>query len=143
MTRSFALAVLAATAVRGVDPTPLDLKTGEWEYTVNMQMSGMPQRTSTNKNCVRKEDLAKLNPLANDDKSCKMTVVNSSGSKLEAKMECESPGNKSTSTVTIEASGQESSKFSVVSTGVAEGHPMNMTVNGTGKWLGATCTEAK
>jgi hypothetical protein len=58
-------------------------------------------------------------------------------------MDCDSPGNKSTSTVTIEASSSESSKFSVVSTGIADGRPMNMTVNGTGKWLSATCTDTK
>jgi hypothetical protein len=72
-----------------------------------------------------------------------MTVINSSRSKLEAKMDCDSPDNKSSSTVTIEASSSESSKFSVVSTGVADGHPMNMIVNGTGKWLGGACTDTK
>ncbi|MGC9948936.1 MAG: DUF3617 family protein [Bryobacteraceae bacterium] len=72
-----------------------------------------------------------------------MTVVNSSRSKLEAKMECDSPGNKSNSTVTIEAFSPESSKFTVVSAGMADGRPMNMTVNGTGKWLSAACTDTK
>jgi hypothetical protein len=183
MKLSLAFALLAGTAVWAADPTPLDLKTGEWEYTVTMQMTGMPQQsaqqmpqippeqlakmppetrakveaamkqagnmaagkptTSTNKNCVKKEDLVKLNPLANADKSCKMTVVNSSRSKLEAKMDCDTPDNKTTSTVTLEALSSESSKFSVVSTGTSNGQPMNMTVNGTGKWLSATCTETK
>jgi hypothetical protein len=183
MKHFLALAILAGTTVWAADPTPLDLKTGEWEYTVTMQMTGMPQQTAkqmpqippeqlaklppdqraqveammqkaggmasgqptttTNKNCVKKEDLVKLNPMGNDDKSCKMTVVNSSRSKLEAKVDCDSPGNKSSSSVTIEASSSESSKFKVVSTGTSNGRPMNMTVNGTGKWLSATCTETK
>ncbi len=183
MKLSFALSLLAATAVLAADPTPLDLKTGEWEYTVSMTMSGMPQQsaaqmpqipadqlarlppeqrakigealkqagnmaagkpvTSTNRNCVRKEDLAQLNPMANADKSCKMTVINSSPGKLEAKMSCDSPGNKSDSTVTIEALSPESSRFKVVSSGTSNGQPMNMTVNGTGKWLSATCTDTK
>lgn len=183
MKLSFALPLLAAAALWAAEPTPLDLKPGEWEYTVTMQMSGKPQpgaaqmpqipadqlaklppeqrakieaalkqagnlasgkpTTTTNKNCVKKEDLVRLNPLGNADKSCKMTVINSSRSKLEAKMDCDSPGNKSTSTLTIEASSPESSKFSVVSTGTANGRPMNMTVNGTSKWLSATCTDTK
>jgi len=183
MKLSFALPLLAAAALWAAEPTPLDLKPGEWEYTVTMQMGGksqpgaaqMPQipadqlaklppeqrakieaalkqagnlasgkpTTTTNKNCVKKEDLVRLNPLGNADKSCKMTVINSSRSKLEAKMDCDSPGNKSTSNVSIEASSSESSRFSVVSTGTADGHPMNMTVNGTGKWLSATCTDTK
>jgi hypothetical protein len=165
------------------DPTPLDIKTGEWEYTVTMQMSGMPQpnaggmpqipadqlaklppdqrakieaalkqagniasgrpMTSTNRNCVRKEDLSRMNPMGKADQGCKMTVINSSRSRFEAKMVCDSPDNKTTSTITVEASSPESSKFKVVSSGTAGGHPMNMTVNGTGKWLSDTCTDTK
>jgi hypothetical protein len=179
----FALGLLASTAAWAADPTPLNLKTGEWEYTVTVQMTGMPQMsakqmpqippetlakmppdqrakveamlkqagdmtsgkptTSTNKNCVKKEDLVKLNPMANDDKSCKMTVLNSSSSKLEAKVDCDSPGNKTSSTITIQALSSDSSKFSLTSSGTSNGQPMNMTMNGTGKWLSATCTETK
>ena len=104
--------------------------------------SGKPI-TSTNKHCVNKEDLTRMNPMGNADKSCKMTVTNSSSSRFEAKVVCDSPDNKSTSSITVEAPGPESSKFSLVSTGTANGHPMNMTVNGTGKWLGATCSDTK
>jgi hypothetical protein len=180
---SFAFALLPTTVVWAADPTPLDLKTGEWEYTVTMQMTGMPQpstaqvpqipaeqlaklppeqrakieaalkqagnmasgkpSTTTSSNCVKKEDLVRLNPLSNADKSCKMTVISSSPNKLEAKVDCDSAGNKSTSTMTIQASSSESSKFHVVSTGTAEGRPMNMTIDGTGKWLSASCTDTK
>jgi hypothetical protein len=105
-------------------------------------MSGKPT-TTTNKNCIKKEDLAKLNPGGNTDKSCKMTVLSSSHAKQEIKMDCDSPDNKTTSTVTIEALSSESSKFSLVSNGTSNGQPMHMTVNGTGKWLSATCTETK
>jgi Protein of unknown function (DUF3617) len=183
MKLSFALTLLPTTLVWAADPTPLDLKTGEWEYTVTMQMTGMPQpstaqvpqipaeqlaklppeqrakieaalkqagnmasgkpSTTTSRNCVKKEDLVRLNPLSNADKSCKMTVISSSHNKLEAKIDCDSAANKSTSTMTIEASSSESSKFRVVSTGTAEGRPMNMTIDGTGKWLSATCTDTK
>jgi Protein of unknown function (DUF3617) len=181
--KSLALALLGATAAWAADPTPMDIKTGEWEYTVTVQMTGLPQQsakqmpsippeqlaklppdqrakveamlkqagdmssgkptTTTNKNCVKKEDLAKLNPSGNTDQSCKMTVLSSSRSKQEIKMDCDSSGNKTTSTMTIESSGSESTKFSLVSSGTQNGRPMNMTVNGTGKWLSATCTESK
>ncbi|MGC9948935.1 MAG: hypothetical protein ABSF64_21410 [Bryobacteraceae bacterium] len=100
MRLSFALPLLAATVAWAAEPTPLDLKTGEWEYTVTMQMSGKPQpaaqmpqipadqlaklppeqrakieaalkqagniasgKPTTSKNCIKKEDLLKLNPL--------------------------------------------------------------------------------
>lgn len=177
----FAALLLAVNAVRAADPTPLDLKVGEWEYTVTMQMSGMPQasaaqmpripadqlaklppeqrakieaalkqagdmssgKPTTNKSCVKKEDLVRMNPLASVDKGCKMTVINSSNSKMEAKVECDSTGNKSSSTVTLEATSSESSKFRVVTAGETGGRPVHMTINGTGKWLGPTCTEKK
>jgi hypothetical protein len=106
-------------------------------------IAGGKPMTSTNKNCVKREDLARMNPLGNADKSCKMTVLSSSPNKFEAKMVCDSPGNKSISTITVEAANPESSKFKVVSTGTADGHPMNVTVNGTGKWVSATCTDTK
>src|ERR1700683_5568406 len=39
----FALALVGADLVRAADPTPLNLKAGEWEYSVTMKMTGMPQ----------------------------------------------------------------------------------------------------
>lgn len=177
-----ATALLLATAAFGADPTPLNLKTGEWEYTVTMQspqmaaqakqMKQMPQLTpeqlaqipeaqrakieaamknagaamsgqpTVSKNCVKKEDLSNFNP-TEMTKTCKMTVTNSSSSKFEAKVACDDPNNKSSSTIVAEALSPESMKFSVVSAGTMNGQPMNMTINGTGKWLSATCTDAK
>jgi len=179
---SLALAFLSGATAWAADPTPLDLKTGQWEYTVTMQMAGMPQSsaaqmpqipaeqlaklppeqrakveaalkqagnmaagkpsTTTNRSCVKKEDLTNFNPTGTA-KSCKTTVSNSSGSKFEAKVDCDTPDNKSTSTIVAEALSSESMKFKVESSGTANGRPMNMTVNGTGKWLSATCTDAK
>jgi len=182
MKLTLALAFLSGAAVWAADPTPLDLKTGQWEYTVTMQMAGMPQAsatqmpqippeqlaklppdqrakveaalkqagnmaagkpsTTTNKSCVKKEDLTNFNP-GGMAKSCKTTVSNSSGSKFEAKVDCDLPDNKSTSTVVAEALSSESMTFKVMSSGTASGRPMNMTLNGAGKWLGATCTDSK
>ena len=182
MKLTLAFSLLAGATVWAADPTPLDVKTGEWEYNVTMQMTGaamsgkqmptippetlakMPpdQRakveaalaqagnmaagkptTSTSKHCIKKEDLAKLNPSGNSDKSCKMTVIDSSRSKLDMKEECSSANNKSTSTVSVQAVSSDSMKFSVQSTGTENGQAMNMTVNGTAKWLGASCTDSK
>lgn len=185
MKLTFALAFLAGTAVWAADPTPLDMKTGEWEYTVTMQMGGMPgapapgasqmpsippetlakmppaQRaqveaalaragnmaavkptTTTSKNCVKKEDLTKLNP-GGRDQSCKMTVVSSTRTKMEMKMDCDSNGNKETGNMVVEALSQESMKFTLKAAGSQNGQAMNMTVNGTGKFLSATCTDTK
>lgn len=177
--KSIALAFVACALVRAADPTPLDLKTGEWEYSVTMHMAGMPQtahpmpqippeqlaklppeqrakieaamknagnlgsgKPMVNKHCVKKEDLANFNP-TRLSKSCKTTVTSSSRSKFEAKVECDEPNNKSTSTIVAEAVSSDSMKFSVVSTGTTNGHPANMTIDGTGKWLGATCSDSQ
>jgi hypothetical protein len=183
MKLGLALAFLSGVAVWAADLTPLNLKTGEWEYTVTMQMSGMPQMaapaqmpqippetlaklppeqrakieaamkqagnmasgkpmTTTNRNCVKKEDLTNFNP-GSMSKSCKLTVASSSGSRFEAKAVCDTPDMKTTGTIVAEALSSDSMKFTVTSTGTTNGQPMNMTVNGTGKWLGAACTDAK
>jgi len=101
--------------------------------------SGKP---TVNRSCLKKEDLANFNP-THAAKSCKTTVTSSSSSKFEARVECNDPDNKTTSTIVAEALSAESMKFNMVSSGTADGHPMNMTVNGTGKWLSAACSDTK
>ena len=164
------------------DPVAIDVKTGEWEYTVTTQMTGLPQSaqqlpsipaeqlakmppdqrakieaalkragamtggkpsTTTSKSCIRKEDLAKMIPNGNRDQSCKITLVSSSRTKQELKMDCEQNGGKQTGTVVVEALSSESTKFSLQMAADQDGHAMNMSVNGTSKWLGATCTDTK
>ena len=184
MKLSFALALLAGTLARAADPVAMDAKTGEWEYTVTTQMTGMsmPQSaqgmpaippdqlakmppdvrakveaamkqsasmasgkptTMTNKNCVKKEDLAKMMPNVNKQQNCKTTFVYSSRTKQEMKMDCDQNGQKMTGTLVVEALSSDSTKFNMQMTMMQDGKPMGMTVNGTGKWLSATCTDAK
>jgi hypothetical protein len=177
-----ALALFGGAIAWAADPVPIDVKTGEWEYTVTTQMSGLPQSaqqmpsippeqlakmspdqrakieaalkragamtsgrpaTTTSKSCIRKEDLAKMIPNGNKDQSCKITLVSSSRAKQEMKMDCESNGGKQTGTVVVEALSPESTRFNFQMAADQDGHAMNMTVNGTSKWLGATCTDTK
>ena len=180
MRLTLALTFLSTVAMWAADPTPLNLKTGEWEYSVTMQMPGMPQPSAgqvpqippeqlaklppdqrakveaalkqagnmaagkpmVSKNCVKKEDLTNFNP-GGMSKSCKITVTSSSATRFEAKVDCDGPDNKSTGTIVAEALSPESMKFNVVSKGTNSGQPVNMTVNGTGKWLSAACTDSK
>lgn len=176
-----ALALLAGATARADDPVPLDVKTGEWQYTVTTQMAGMPQAaqipsippeqlakmppeqrakveaamkqagamasgkpmTTTSKSCIRKEDLAKMIPKSKRDQSCKTNLVSSSRTKQEFKMDCESDGSKQTGSLVVEALSSESTKFSLQFASKESGQGMNMTINGTSKWLSATCTETK
>jgi hypothetical protein len=173
---SFALAFAAGALLRAAEPTPLDVKAGEWEYSVTMKMAGMPQmgqmpqipadklaqmppeqrarvealmknagnmasgKPMVNKHCLKKEDMANFNPTGMS-KTCKMTVVSSSGRKFEAKVACDEPDNKTTSTIVAEAQSAESMTFTVTSTGTSHGKPVNMNINGSGKWLGAACSD--
>jgi len=178
---SRALPLLWISIAWAADPVPLDVKTGEWEYTVTTQMTGVPQSarqqipsippeqlakmppeqrakieaalkqagamasgkpmTTTSKSCIRKDDLSKMIPKSNRDQSCKTTLVSSSRTKQELKMDCESNGNKQTGAVVIEALSSESTKFNLQMSSNQDGHAMNMTINGVSKWLGATCSE--
>jgi len=164
----FAIAVLTASLVRAADPVPLDIKPGQWEATVTSRVNGLtrPQlspeqlakipaeqrakiealiagepHTTTSKSCVKKEDLAKLQ--LNKDQSCKTTLVSSSGSKQEIRLECDRNGNKQTGSITIEALDAEHIKFNIQASGDSNGKNMSMTVNGTSKWLGAACEDSK
>jgi hypothetical protein len=103
------------------------------------QMGG--PRTSTNKSCVKKEDLTKLQ--VNNDQSCKTTLVSSSGTKQEIHMECDRKGGKQTGTITIETLSSESIKFNIQAGGDSNGKNISMTVNGASKWLGPVCEDTK
>jgi hypothetical protein len=163
-----AIALLTASVVRAADPVPLDIKPGQWEATVTSQITGLarPQltpdqlakvppeqrakiealiaggaHTSTSKSCVKKEDLTKLQ--LNKDQACKTTLVSSSGSKQEIRLECDRNNGKQTGSITIEALNSETIKFNIQASGDNNGKTMGMTVNGTSKWLGPVCEESK
>jgi len=110
-----------------------------------MKMAGGAPTTTVSKSCITKEDLLKLNPNNNDrNQNCKTTLVSSSGTKQELTVACESNGGKQNGTITVEALSSDSMKFSVQMTATNNGRPaMNMTINGTSKWLGAACSDAK
>lgn len=168
MKLSLAVVLVAASAARAADPVPMDVKPGQWEATVTAQFSGMPMpqippeqlakippeqrakieaalkpgpRTSVSKNCVKKEDLTKL-PV-NNDQSCKTTLVSSSPSKQEIKMECDRNGSKQSGSINIEALNSETIKFSIKAAGDSNGKTMNFDVTGTSRWIGPTCSDSK
>jgi len=185
MKRSLGLAfvLLGGAIAWAADTVPLEVKTGEWEYTVTTQMTGLPQfsqqqmpaippeqlakmppdqrakveaamkragsmaggkpSTTTSKNCIKKEDLAKMIPATTRDQSCKTTIVSSSRTRQELKMDCDSNGGKQAGTVVVEALSSESTKFNFQMASTQDGHAMNMMVSGTSKWLGAACTDSK
>jgi Protein of unknown function (DUF3617) len=170
---SLGFAFLFCGAVWAADTVqPLDVKLGLWESTTTMEHSGAPPipdevlarltpeqrakieerakasaqqgpKTTTRKNCVKKEDLEKAMAFGNNDKSCHRTILTSSSSKLEFHIECGAATMKSNGDVHIEAISSEHVKGSVQMT-IGDG-TRNMKLNSTfeSKWLGPVCEGTK
>jgi len=168
---SFAAALFCATAW-AADPTPLNVKTGEWETTLTTETAGqlpIPQEmldkltpeqrakmeaamkarnaqgahTNAHKSCVKKEDLDK--PFGNDEtrKSCKQTIVTSSATRQEIHMDCEIGGGKQSGTLKVEALDSGNVKGSMQMVASNGGRSMNVNSSFSAKWLGPVCTESK
>jgi hypothetical protein len=99
-------------------------------------------KSTVSKGCLKKEDLDK--PFNMSDKSmasCARSMVTSSGSKQEIRVDCTTNGAKTTGTVKVEAVDSENVKGSM-QLAVANGeHTMNMNYMFAAKWIGPACTE--
>jgi hypothetical protein len=162
--------ILAAGACWAADNlTPIDAKAGLWEVTSVSERSGAPpipaetlaklppeQRarieaqflsmskpeTKTTQSCFTKEDVAKGFGWNNTDKSCRQTIVTSTGSKLEVKWECEG-AQKGSGSIKIDAPDSSHVNGHVAITMGANGRVMNMKVETAAKWLSNSCGDVK
>ena len=96
-------------------------------------------RTITTKSCITKEQVEKGFEIGEDDKSCTRTVVSSTSSKQEIKIECNRDNNKATGTIRLETSSPESVKGSMQMTMNSAGRSLNMNSTFTSKYLGPAC----
>lgn len=162
----------------GSSITPLNVKVGLWETTMTMNMSGMPAipdsvlvqippeqrakmqqmiderngKPTTTKSCLTKEKLQNTNPFQKAPQGCTYTVVSSSGSKMDVKIECVRNGMNVTGNVAVTASDSENVKGTVhMNTASSSGTPSNgapgagmkMDSTFTSKWLGASCGDVQ
>jgi hypothetical protein len=162
--------VFLAGTIWGADSgRPLDVRPGMWESTTTTQASGtpsippeilakmtpeqkaafearmkagMPQgpQTRVTKHCVTQEELSKGLTFGDEHRSCQRTVVSSSSSKQEIRMECSSAGITAKGTIRIEALDAEHLKVSSEFTSGDGPHGMKISVTGTGKWVSDACT---
>ncbi len=102
-------------------------------------MSGAP-RTTTVQSCVKQEDLDKAMTFGADDKSCTRTVVTSSRTKAEIRIECTRNGMKSSGTVRVETASSDSVKGSMDMNMGDGNRTMKMSSTFTSKWLSPTCS---
>ena len=152
---------------------PLDVKLGLWETTNTFQSSGMPPmsippdalarmtpdqrakveammknqgspRTTTTKSCMTPEKMKRSEMFYDEQKQCTKTVVTSSSSKMEMRMQCSMEGGaKANGTVRIERTSSDTVKGSVQMVTTSGDHTMNMNSTFTSKWLGADCGDVK
>jgi hypothetical protein len=157
------------STVSAADFRPLDVKTGEWESTVSGRTTGMPpipdevlnkmtpeQRAKiqaamgaanggkpmVSKSCITKDSLDKAFNLGdNNTKACARTLVTSSGTKQEIRVDCSRDGGKTVGTIKVEALDSENIKGSMQITSSNGAHNMNMDYTFNVKWIGSACSE--
>ena len=150
---------------------PLDVKLGLWEITHVSKMSGLPPippemlakmtpeqrakfeqamgtgpnagKPTVREHCVTKEDLNKQNAFGNDTKSCTRTVVTSTSSKMELRLECAEKDSQSKGTFRVEAVNPELVKGSVQMVTNSGDKTMNVDSTFTARWIGSDCGDVK
>lgn len=141
---------------------PLDLKPGQWESSMTLAGSGVPQippealakmppemrakmedrlngKPVVSKSCVKQEDLDKPLSMGHDIKACSRTLISSSGSRQEVHVECSREKTKSSGTVRIEAVNPENVKGAIEMTVTTAERTMNVNSSFTSHWVGPTC----
>jgi hypothetical protein len=100
-------------------------------------------KTTTRKSCIKKEDLDKAMAFGNNDKNCHRTVLASSSSKLEFRIECGAGTMKSNGTVNIQAISSDHVKGFIQMTVGDGARSMKMNSTFESKWLGPVCEGSK
>src|SRR5262249_17949783 len=158
--KPIAACALLGCALLGAET--MNVKPGKWQTTMTMESSGRPPipqetldkmtpqqrqmmeermkaamapRTTTTTSCITKEEIEKGLALGNDDKSCTRTVISSSSSKQEVKIECNREGTKVVGTMRVESLGSETAKGTMQMQMISAGRTMNMNSTFTSKYL--------
>ena len=166
------LVVMCASVVWAADPVKLNVRLGLWEVTTTTSMSGMPPipadalakltpeqrarfeqnmktsmsgapKTMTEKHCETQEKLDKQLMFNDKNKECTKTVLSSSSSHLEMKMQCAYGNQHSEGTMRIDAFTPENVKGTIDMNVTGEGHEMKGKSSFTARWLSADCGGVK
>jgi hypothetical protein len=105
-----------------------------------MQMSPSAAGGMAMKMCMTKE-MVERNEINDKRGDCKTTQKQRSGNTLKMAFTCSNPPSRGETQVTFNGAEAYSSKTTVTTT--TDGKPETMTVEGTGKWLGADCGSVK
>lgn len=148
-----AAALSTAIATGFAQTSSLDLRTGEWQLTLNgmklppSALAQMPAaaraafeaelgKPQTSTSCITAKDLADLNigKLDEDDEKCTVTSRKTTRTTADFTRQC-SGDEKRTDSMHVEATSREAFSATVKST-TPDGE---MTMTMSGKWLAATC----
>lgn len=143
--------VTFTTTTSGTPPIPAEMlakmtpeQRAKFEERVKARNAAPPQ-AHTEKECLTEEELKKETLFGSDedDKECKRTILSSTSSKVEARVDCESDGVKRSGTMTIEALSPENVKGTMHMTAASEERAMNVNSTFAAKWLGAACGDVQ
>ena len=129
-----------------IPPEALAQMTPEQRAQVEAQMKGSMgggPKSTTRKSCVTKEKLEKDSVFGDDRKECTRTVLNSSSTSTEVKIQCKEKEMTSEGTFKFVALSPESVKGTVRMVMTGEGRTMNMNVDFLSKYLGSACGDVK
>jgi hypothetical protein len=159
------LALWAADKVQ-----PMDVKVGLWEVTKTTAISGQipagllekltpeqrakleermnarsgqPGKPITYKTCVTQEQIDKGYSFAEDRNLCTSTVVSSTRSKEELRLQCTQNGMKLDGKAHLEAIDSENVKAQTEFTGTDGARNINSNSNFTAKWISPDCGTTK
>lgn len=143
--------VTEVSATSGVPPIPASMQAtldkmspeqrARMEAAMKGRFGGAP-RTINYQTCVTKDDLARA-VFTGPDEKCSWTVVNSSGTDMEARgSACEAgknEGMKTDITLKIHATDSQNVTGAVQGSATGNGNTVNINNTYTGKWVSATC----
>ena len=152
---------------------PLDVKVGLWEVTTtSSNMGEMPipadvlakltpeqrarmeermkassagqTKTTVRKSCLTREKLEKTFDFGDERlQSCSRTLISSSGSRLEVRVQCADRDVKANFVLQVDALNSEHAKGSVRGAASGNDHTLNADTTFTARWIGAACGEVR
>ena len=129
----------------GIPPETLAKMTPEqrahFEATMKQSMGG--GKPTVRQSCLTKEDLDKGTTFADDRAGCTRTVLRSSSTMTEMRVQCKRNEVISDGTFKFEALSPENVKGTMRMTANVHGRTMNMDFDFTSKYLGPTCGDVK
>jgi len=167
------LVVTASAALWAADKVqPLNVKLGLWEVTTTVTTSGQmpvpagllekltpeqrarieerikarpshPMKETTNKYCLTRERLDKGVNFGEDRKSCTRTMVSSSSSKIDERLECVENGVKSEGKIEFEAIDAENVTGRIQFAATGGDRTINSTSTFNARWISPICGTTK